>query len=136
MDIYFRIKLHSEAEEEKKEEEDVIEGLYCTIKAGEVPPVPQNKFLMRSTEPRQKVDAEKKEENNKRKERDESGDDHRKDSRRMRENNDKENERRRDDTDNRAPRRARDAAGRKVKGRGALVCLFELFYILDLAFNF
>jgi hypothetical protein len=26
---------------------DVVEGLYCTIKPDEVPPIPQNKFLQR-----------------------------------------------------------------------------------------
>lgn len=119
---YLRPKIQTEDKAEK-EEEEVVEGLYCTIKPGEVPPVPENKFLRRNIEPRQ-VDAEKKEENGKRKDREESGDDERKDSRRMREANDKENsERRRNNSDYRAPQRTRDAAGRKVKGRGALVGL-------------
>ena len=122
--LYYFTRPKAEPEEQEDKEEEVVEGLYCTIKPGEVPPVPQNRFLQRNVEPRQ-MEVDKNEENNKRKERDESGENEGRDStRRMRETNDKENERRRNFLDYRPPHRTRDAAGRKVKGRGALVGLF------------
>jgi hypothetical protein len=50
---------HVEVVDEKADE--VIEGLYCTIKPGEVPPIPENKFLARKVEELVKVEVKEKE---------------------------------------------------------------------------
>ena len=83
-----------------------MKGLYCTIKAGEVPPIPENRFLSRNYEPKKTNEDVKKEKDKKSITSEDERD---------------ERHRRRESSREERKRWSYDAAGRKVKGRGNLV---------------